>query len=49
MKKIIVGSFIVAFLGGCTPSDTVVKRGGNNEGLKDWSVEQTFKWKTPKR
>jgi len=51
MNRLAILSFTIAimlsavFLSGCTNfGDTVVKRGGDNTGFKDWAVEQTFKW-----
>jgi len=37
-------SLITLMLVGCNFGDTLVKRGGDNTGYKDWAVEQTFKW-----
>jgi len=43
--KVLMISLVALVLLGCTNfSDTVVKRGGDNTGFKDWAVEQTFKW-----
>lgn len=47
--KVIAGSFIVLMLVGCGRlGDTVIKRGGDNTGFKDWAVEQTIQWRIPK-
>jgi hypothetical protein len=43
--KLLTCSIIAIFgLSGCNFGDTLVKRGGDNTGFKDWSVEQTIKW-----
>ena len=44
MMKVLMISLVLLLSGCANFGDTVVKRGGDNTGFKDWSVEQTFKW-----
>jgi hypothetical protein len=43
VKKIIIGISLLFTLTACTIGDTTIKRGGDNTGFKDWSVEQSFR------